>query len=200
MTPAGDLVVDIHGAHGIILFMESTLIEQKIKLENQLKSGASWFFWIAGFSLVNSIVLKFGGEWTFVVGLGVTQVIDAIAIALGAATIGKLIAFWMNLCVAGIFIFIGVLAKKRNRALFIIGMVLYAVDGLIFLLAVDVLSIAFHAFALFCIYSGFKADKELTKLEAQISATQASVQAPVQVMSEPVVIQPEPRFEPPAEQ
>src|SRR5216117_2936789 len=39
----------------------------------QLKSGASWFYWIAGLSLINSIVAFTGGQWAFLFGLGITQ-------------------------------------------------------------------------------------------------------------------------------
>ena len=38
----------------------------------QLKSGASWFYWIAGLSLINSIAAVSGGSWRFILGLGIT--------------------------------------------------------------------------------------------------------------------------------
>jgi len=43
-------------------------------------------------------------------------------------------------------------------------MILYALDGLLFLLAKDVLSIGFHLFALYMIYKGLKAAEALRKL------------------------------------
>ena len=42
----------------------------------QLKSGASWFYWIAGLSLINSISAASGSSWRFIVGLGITQIFD----------------------------------------------------------------------------------------------------------------------------
>ena len=44
-------------------------IEEKLRLENQFKSGAGWFFIIAGLSIVNSIIILSGGSWSFIVGL-----------------------------------------------------------------------------------------------------------------------------------
>src|SRR4051794_33834386 len=41
-------------------------------LEKQIKSGADWFFWIAGLSLVNSFVALSGKGWGFILGLGIT--------------------------------------------------------------------------------------------------------------------------------
>ena len=35
----------------------------------RLKSGASWFYWIAGLSLINSISAAAGSTWRFIVGL-----------------------------------------------------------------------------------------------------------------------------------
>ena len=57
---------------------EKDAIEGKLKIESKFKSGASWFFWIAGLSIINSIILLAGGQWNFIVGLGVTQIIDVI--------------------------------------------------------------------------------------------------------------------------
>jgi hypothetical protein len=50
-------------------------------------------------------------------------------------------------------------------------MLLYFVDGLIFLLVQDWLSIGFHAFALFCIFGGYASMKKLAQLEAQSEYT-----------------------------
>ncbi|MCK4829211.1 hypothetical protein KA005_76515, partial [bacterium] len=56
---------------------------ERVKFEKQLKSGANWFFWIAGLSLVNTIVFLFDGSIYFVVGLGITQIVDGIFYILG---------------------------------------------------------------------------------------------------------------------
>lgn len=146
---------------------ERESIEKKLKVEKQLQSGADWFFWIAGLSLINSAILFTGSEWGFIIGLGITQIIDAIGLAIAEemGVAGKIIAFIFDIVAAGVFVLFGVFARKRYKWAFVVGMVLYAMDGLIFLLVADFLSVGFHVFALFCIYGGFKAIKKLSEIE-----------------------------------
>ena len=146
---------------------EKKLIEEKLKVEKRFQSGADWFFWIAGLSLINSIILLAGSEWGFIVGLGVTRIVDSIGLVIAeeVGIAGKIIAFIFDVIVAGIFVLFGVFARRRHKWAFITGMILYALDGLIFLLVMDILSIGFHIFALFCIYGGFKALGKLSEVE-----------------------------------
>jgi len=135
----------------------------QLKLANAAKSGAGWFYWIAGLSLINSISMLSGSGWGFVIGLGITQVFDAFASGLGGS--GKLVALVLDLLAAGVFVFFGVFANKRQAWAFIVGMVLYALDGLIFLAVSDWLSVGFHVFALICILAGFSANQKLKALQ-----------------------------------
>src|SRR5919206_1149276 len=135
----------------------------------QCLSGANWFFWIAGLSLVNSVIAHASGRWSFLVGLGMTQVVDGIAIGLseqlgGAATA---VALVLDLVVAGIFVGIGLFARKGLLWAFVLGLFIYALDGLIFVFVQEWLSIAFHAFVIFRLYQGFAACKKLRALEAE---------------------------------
>lgn len=125
----------------------------------RLKSGASWFYWIAGLSLINSISAFSGSSWRFIVGLGVTQAFDGLAGEFGSA--GKAIVLLLDLLAAGIFILFGVFANKRHQWAFIVGMILFGLDGLIFLLVQDWLGVAFHVFVLYCLFRGLKACRAL---------------------------------------
>ena len=60
---------------------EDGRLEEIAQYEKRFRSGASWFYWIAGLSIVNSLVVHLQGQWAFVIGLGITQIIDAVAIA-----------------------------------------------------------------------------------------------------------------------
>ena len=130
------------------------------KLHQRFRSGASWFYWIAGLSIINSAMALSGKGWGFIVGLGVTQIIDAFANGFGSST-GMAIAIVLDAMVAGMFILFGVLAGKGHLWSFIVGMVLYAFDGAIFLISGDWLALGFHVFVLFCIFAGFKACQQL---------------------------------------
>lgn len=141
------------------------------KLQKRFLSGANWFYWIAGLSAVNSAIVFAGGEWNFIFGLGITQVIDAIAAGItegaegGMALAVRAVAFGMNAVIVIIFAAFGWCAGKRMAWAFVLGMVLYAFDGLLFLLVQEWLSLAFHAFALFAMSSGFSAMRKLRQSE-----------------------------------
>lgn len=123
----------------------------------QMKSGASWFF--AALSLVNSISAFTGGDWRFFLGLGITTIIDLFGQRVEGS--GKIIALVLSLIVAGVLILFGVLAGKRHTWAFIVGMALFALDGLIFLLDQDWIGVAFHAFVLYCFFRGLQACRTL---------------------------------------
>jgi len=129
-------------------------------LERQLKNGGSWFYWIAGLSLINSAVALSGSQWGFILGLEFTQIIDAIAHEIGSGA-GFAVAIVLDLLVPGMFIFFGIFANKRRAWSFIAGMAFYALDGLIYLIDLNFLALGFHAFVLWCIFRGFKACQQL---------------------------------------
>lgn len=121
----------------------------------RVRVGARWFYWIAALSIINSAVVILGGRFHFVVGLGVTSVVDALAKQAGSA--GAVLDLVINGMVAGVFVLFGSFASKAQKWAFFVGMALYAVDGLLLLMARDILSVAFHAYALYCIYRGLAA-------------------------------------------
>lgn len=147
---------------------QTQAVQQQLKYEHQLKLGANWFYWIAGLSVVNSVLMFSGSNWGFVIGLGITQIIGAIGVlaAEDFGPVATVIAFVFTLIAAGVFVVFGVFANKRYIWAFIVGMVIYGIDGLLFLPIQDWLSIGFHVFALFCIFNGLKAYRELRKLES----------------------------------
>jgi hypothetical protein len=134
-----------------------------LTLTQQFKSSSLWFFWIAGLSVVNSIIAVSGGGWRFIFGLGITSVADALSSELGAAA--KTISFVFSLLMAGLIVLCRVLARKFFHWAFIVGMVIYALDGLLLLIAQDYLGVAFHAFVLFLLGKGLPASKKLSELK-----------------------------------
>ena len=67
---------------------------------------------------------------------------------------------------AGVFIACGHFARQGKRSFFIAGIVLYVLDSLIFVVVRDLLAIAFHAFALYCLVKGMRAKDQLDSLPA----------------------------------
>jgi hypothetical protein len=122
---------------------------------SQMRSGGSWFYWVAGLSLINSIAAFSGSRLRFIVGLGVTQVIDQELQGANG------VALLLDLLVAGLFVLFGLFANKGHRWAFIVGMALFALDGLIFLLEREWLGVGFHVFVLYCLFRGFTACQRL---------------------------------------
>jgi hypothetical protein len=141
----------------------NNLAFQKLRAEQMVKSGAGWFLWIAGLSVVNSIIGMAGGGVHFIVGLGITQVVDAVAHGVGSA--GIVLDLIINGFVAGVFVMFWNFAKKGQSWAFYVGMGIYAMDALLLLSFKDIFSVAFHAYALFRIYNGLKAAPVFQKLE-----------------------------------
>lgn len=135
----------------------------------QLKTGANWFYWIAGLSLVNSAIFAFGGQVSFIAGLAVTQIIDAFADGMSGGnslSAVKVIALVMDFIVFILFALIGYYANKAINAVFIGGMVLYIIDGLVWLLLDSFLAFGFHIFALIMIFRGFMASREIARIRS----------------------------------
>ena len=148
---------------------------QHAELSQRYKNGANWFYWIAGLSIVTSIIAFAGGGWGFLISLGTTRVIDAIAAGLSAELGGAptVVALVLDLLVTGAFVAFGVLAGKKFLWAYIIGLVAFLLDGLVSLLVQDWLGVVAHAVVLFIMFRGFQAGRELTNLE-QAMAQQAS--------------------------
>lgn len=142
-------------------------------LEQRYKSGARWFFWIAGLSVITSIVSVSGAGFSFFLSLGTTQVIDAFAKGM-ATELGdsiRIAGLVLDIFVAGIFALIGWIAYKRQLWAFIVGMSLFAVDALILLAFQVWVSFIFHALVLFWMFRGYQAGRKLLELEREIQAT-----------------------------
>jgi hypothetical protein len=151
-------------------------LEQAIgPLFDRGRRGANWFFWIAALSLVNSVIIHGGGQTFFAIGLGTTLVIDGIATAVAnqapnAADIAKVIAIGLDVAVALFVAWFGLMARKRYTAIFAIGIALYLLDGLIFVLAMDLMGIGVHVFGIICMWQGFRAFRELNSLQVSLAA------------------------------
>jgi hypothetical protein len=103
--------------------------------------GANWFFWIAGLSAFYSILALSGFNKYPIFGMGVTMLAGPTAGFIAAGVVGLL----------------GYFARQGQKWAFLIGMALYAMDGIALATNGIYLGLAFHAYALFCIFRGFQA-------------------------------------------
>jgi hypothetical protein len=148
--------------------VNQAMLEQKVKLQTRMRAGAGWMMAVALFSVVNSALMLTGAQLHFIVGLGVTQIADGVGKVGGAA--GSVVGFVVTLIAAGIFLLFWKFAREGQKWAFIVGMTLYALDGLIFLGFGLWLDLAFHAFAIFNIYKGLAALNEMNRMDRQTAA------------------------------
>lgn len=153
------------------------------------QSGANWFYWIAGLTIITSVIGLMGGGWRFFLSLGTTQLIDGIANAasqgLGNAT--KVIAFVLDIFITAAFVAFGALAHKKHLWAYVAGMVVFLLDALVSFLFVDWIGILVHAFVLFVMFRGYQAGRELVALESSFAQAAAA---------QPVAAEPAPAAQP----
>ena len=111
--------------------------------------GARWFWWIAGLSAVNVACDLANANVNFVLGLAFTQFAHAtfqsniaIALVIDALFIGG-------------FYLLGLKAQQGKSWAFVLGVVVYLCDALVYVKFADWMPVAFHALALFYIGRAF---------------------------------------------
>jgi hypothetical protein len=140
-------------------------LEQKLKLQSRVRSGAGWLVAIAAFSVVNSALTFFDAQLHFIVGLGVTQIADGMGKIGGTA--GSVAGFVVSIFAAALFLVFWKFARVGQQWAYITAMILYGLDGLIFLGFGLWLDLGFHVFALYSMYKGLSALSALNQLNRQ---------------------------------
>ena len=149
---------------------------RKRELEHRRRNGTSWFYSVAGLSVINSIILMTGGTWSFIFGLGITQVVDALSMSGASGEAGPLpaTALIVDIVIAAGVAIVGYLAFRGHTSAYVAGMALYALDGLIFVVAGDYLAAGFHGFALWGMWRGLSAHRELLQLSPRDQDTSSA--------------------------
>ncbi|HKD50603.1 MAG TPA: hypothetical protein VKB90_07395 [Candidatus Acidoferrum sp.] len=129
----------------------------------RMRRGASWFLTIAILSGINSVLQIVDAKIRFIFGLGITQVVDAMG--KGAGQNGMFI----TIAVDGVFLLMLLLcwkwAKTGSQGAFLVGMIAYALDGVLLLKFSMWLDAAVHAYALYMMWQGFAAARELAQVQ-----------------------------------
>ena len=142
--------------------------------------GGDWFFWIAGFSALSTILALFGQRFYFSLGLGTTQFIDGFVsgFVTGSLAYNHTVAVILDLLASAFYVLYGFFARKGALWAFIVGMAFYALDGFVLLAFQHWISVAFHAYALFRIFQGFQGAQQLNLLRKQSAGFAASGYVP----------------------
>jgi hypothetical protein len=144
-------------------------------LFEQGKAGAAWFYWIAGLSVINTVMILAKAERTFALGLGLTMITDSVAADVafkpGGNTNVLAVAVSFDAVILGLFILCGCLSQRRILPIFALGMLLYLLDGLLCLSLGLIVGVGIHAYALWSMGSGFWAYRRLNIVQRQISCS-----------------------------
>lgn len=140
------------------------LVPSNDTLLRTAKGGAHWLYWIAAMSLINQVLQMTEANIRFAIGLGVTDLVQGLGQAIGPAfhVAGLVIDFGILVAIAAL----GFFAVKLHRWAFIAGLVVVVLDTLLLLALAageSILSIAFHAWAAFSLWTGLSAARKLAQ-------------------------------------
>jgi hypothetical protein len=141
---------------------------EQVALVQKQKNSAGWIFAIVLFTVVNSVLMWLQTNFSFLIGLGLTQIIDGVAFLFGVdypanATLFMGIAVALNSAIVGLFVFLGIMARRRHAWAFIVTIVLYSLDLIFLVLLQEWFGAALHLYALFNLWGGFQATRTLNK-------------------------------------
>jgi hypothetical protein len=138
----------------------------RFQLVQRRGTGGAWFYWIGGASILNSVLSAAGTQWGLAIGLGVTYLVDGLAQGFSNTVRTPIYAFIIDMAIAGGFLLLGRAARRGNLGWYAVGIALYTLDGLLFVLFQDLLGVAVHAIAIYGLISGWRAARSLKQLEA----------------------------------
>jgi hypothetical protein len=141
-----------------------------------IRRAAGWFLTISILSGVNSLLQIFGTKVRFIFGLGITQVVDAMAHGRGDSAMILMIA--VDGIFIGTLILCSIQARTGSQGAFLLGMILYALDGALLLYFQVWLDAAVHAYALFRIWQGYAAARVLAQAQSAAQPGQSEPSFP----------------------
>jgi len=149
-------------------------VEQKLRAERTVRAGAGWFVTVAVLSIINSVLSMSGAGIRFIFGLGVAELVDALAHQAGQT--GFALDLIINGLVAGLFVLLWRFARHGAQWAFVVGMAIYALDAVLVLYFKDILAAAFHAYALYRMYTGMSGIPALQKAQQAMVPAGAPIQ------------------------
>jgi hypothetical protein len=114
-----------------------------VQADPSIKNGAGWFWWIAALSVINTALIHSGSETSLAIGLGFTLMADAIF------KDHLVIALVIDALALALVVGLGFLAHKGYVSAFVVGIILYGCDALIYVALGGWMGVGIHCVALF---------------------------------------------------
>ena len=145
-------------------------------LTQRMHRGASWFFTIAVLSGVNTVLQISNAKVHFILGLGITDVVDHIA--RGRGQNGMIAMILIDGLFVVMLVLCGVWARHGSQASFMVGMIAYGLDGVLLLVYGGWIEGLVHGYALWRLWDGYAACSELDKLNQNVQPGMSQVKLP----------------------
>jgi len=129
--------------------------------------GARWFWWIAGLTVLNSVLLASHAGLSFSLGLAFTQLAHAVF----QSNAG--VAYAIDAFFVAAFGLLGLQAQRGQDWAFVLGAGLYLCDALVTLKFGNALSAVFHGVVLFFVVRGYNALGVALKAAARVPHNRA---------------------------
>lgn len=152
------------------------------KLEQKMKQGLSWFYWIAGLSVVNMAMVHMGSDGLFLAGLTITAVIDGIGVALHdrIGMVGTILAIMVNVVILACWLAAAWVARKRHTWALAAGAIFLLADTLatlgLLLMSQSfsiIIWLIIHIIALSGFFIAWRAMRELNAIDRQVDQIEA---------------------------
>ncbi len=163
-------------------FPQSQPINPQPPKKNSFSSdGPGVFYYIAGISLLNSVLIIF--KVGFYGSLAITTLISGIGLVIAESVNGgtmasfiiNAIAFLINAVIAGIVAGFGYISGKGHAWAYVVGMIAYTVDALIMLWLGDWIEVLVHLYVLYLLWKGWSALRKINVTIAKAESTSPSV-------------------------
>ena len=128
-------------------------VAQQEALQGKVNAGASWFYWVAGLSLINLFAAALGTQWAFIFALNSAHILSAVAQQMP-------LLYLASFALIGLMAACGYFARRPSRIAFMLGMALYALDGLLLIYGKSWLNLIFHGYALYSLWNGLQAARQ----------------------------------------
>lgn len=143
--------------------LTQSIPNQEIIIDEDVKKGAHWFYWKAGLTVINSVLMMAGIYWQFFLGLAIPQLIHGFLIGFSQMEVSDglssfhgpvLVISFVSSILMGI---IGKQASKAKKWAFILGIIIFSFDGLVYLLAFSIFGVIIHGYAIYRLSKGYSA-------------------------------------------
>jgi hypothetical protein len=137
--------------------------------EHAIRGGAGWLLWIAALSLVNVIAAASGSDFSFAIGLVISQLIAIIGASVALETATPAAAWVFAVVAAAPALAFGGLwfwARRGTAWVFVLALVVYGIDLLVLLGILvsagemDVIGVGIHVWALWALFRGWTASRD----------------------------------------